>query len=172
MTTGSSQFIRKMAGVADWLERWARRLAIGFMAVMVVCILVQIVARYLIDEPPSWTEELARHAMIWAGFLGATVACRRRLDPVLMNHATLRSKGLRRFARWLETAAILLFGSAILAATPHFLELHAERFTESLQMPSVAIVVIIPICIAIIMFHAVVRVLVEHGQNTSSGTEP
>ena len=172
MTNSTRGLAPALVRVSDWLERWARRLSVGFMGAMAICILIQIVARYLIDEPPAWTEELARHAMIWAGFLGATVACRRRLDPVLMNHATLKNTGLRYFARWLETAAILLFGSAILAATPRFLQLHAERFTESLQLPSVFVVAIIPICIAIIMFQAVVRVLVEQGQESSPENEP
>jgi len=172
MKAGPNRFVDSMVRISDWLERWARRLSAGFLGAMAVCILIQIVARYLIDEPPAWTEELARHAMIWAGFLGATVACRRRLDPVLMNHATLKNTGLRRFARWLEAAAVLLFGSAILAATPRFLALHAERFTESLQLPSVFIVAIIPVCIAIIMFQAVVRVLVEHDSESSTGNEP
>jgi len=168
MTVGTNRFIGGMVRVSDWLERVARRLAIGFMGVMVTCILIQILARYVINEPPAWTEELARHAMIWAGLLGATVACRRRLDPVLVNHATFNRPGLRRFARWVEMFAILIFGTAILVATPHFLELHLERSTESLQLPSVLVVVIIPLCIAVIMFQAVVRVLVEHVQESSS----
>lgn len=171
MNTETNRLTAPLVAMSDWLERTARLLAAGFTGLMLVCILVQIVARYLIDEPPAWTEELARHAMIWAGFLGATVACRRRLDPVLMNHATIKRKPLRQLARWLETAAILLFGSAILYATPRFLELHAERFTESLQIPSILVVVIIPVCIAIIMFQAIVRVLVENGQDASNGKE-
>ena len=78
---------------------------------------------------------------------------RRRLDPVLVNHATLRHPGLRQFARWLETAAILLFGIPILLATPRFLELHAERYTESLQLPSVLVVFIIPLVITSYSIH-------------------
>jgi len=172
MSADAGSITRRLQTVSDLLELLARKLAAGFMGVMLISILVQIVARYLISEPPAWTEELGRHAMIWAGFLGATVACRRRLDPVLVNHATLRHPGLRQFARWLETAAILLFGIPILLATPRFLELHAERYTESLQLPSVLVVFIIPLCILVIMFHAVVRVLVERGGESLPESRP
>ncbi|MEE4217807.1 MAG: TRAP transporter small permease subunit [Xanthomonadales bacterium] len=164
MNASPNGFIRRLETLSQLFERVARRLSIGFMAIMAVCILIQIVARYLIAEPPAWTEELARHAMIWGGFLGATVACRRRLDPVLVNHATFNRNRLRHIARWLEAAAILIFGTAILVATPRFLALHSERFTESLQIPSVLVVVIIPLCILIIMFQAIVRVLVENSR--------
>jgi TRAP-type C4-dicarboxylate transport system permease small subunit len=134
------------------------------MLLMLLCILLQIVARYLFDQPPAWTEELARHAMIWAGFLGATVACRRRLDPVLVTSAKIARPGLRKAARWLEMLAIALFAIPILLAAPRFLALHTERYTDSLQLPSVLVVVIIPLCIAVILFHAVVRVLIETTQ--------
>jgi TRAP-type C4-dicarboxylate transport system permease small subunit len=158
--------VRSLQTIADLLERVARWLATGFMLLMLLCILLQIVARYLFDQPPAWTEELARHAMIWAGFLGATVACRRRLDPVLVSSAKIALPGLRQAARWLEALAIAIFAIPILLAAPHFLELHAERYTDSLQLPSVLVVVIIPLCIAVILFHAVARVLIEsaHGQ--------
>lgn len=168
MTPRATQLLAALQRVSDVLERTARWLATGLVGLMLTCILVQIVARYLFDEPPAWTEELARHAMIWAGFLGATVACRRRLDPVLVNHATLRNPMLQRFARWLEFAAVLLFGVPILVAAPRFLELHAERFTESLQLPSVLVVFIIPLCIAVILFQALARVLLEETQSPGS----
>ena len=115
MNVANRRLTGQLQRISDFLERTARRLAAGLVGVMLVCILVQIVARYLISEPPHWTEELARHAMIWAGFLGATVACRRRLDPVLVNHATIRNPALRRFARWLELGAVYVFGVPILA---------------------------------------------------------
>ena len=168
----SNPIVSLLQTISDFLERTARWLAASLVGVMLACILLQIIARYLFDEPPHWTEELARHAMIWAGFLGATLACRRRLDPVLVNHANIRRPALRRFGRWLELFAIYVFGIPILIATPRFLELHAERFTESLQIPSVLVVFIIPLCIAIILLHAVVRVLVKDGDETEANQAP
>ena len=33
-------------------------------------IAIQVVARYVFSEPPGWTEEGARYAMVWSGLLG------------------------------------------------------------------------------------------------------
>ena len=35
------------------------------LAVMVVAIFYQVIARYVFNAPPSWTEELARYLQIW-----------------------------------------------------------------------------------------------------------
>lgn len=154
--------IRRLIMLSELLDKSARSLASISLLLMVACIFFQIIARYLFAEPPGWTEELARIAMIWAGFTGATVACRRRLDPVLLDAAKIANDGLRKAARWTEAAAILVFCIPILIATPQFLSLHTFRSTESLQVPSVLVVAIIPICLAIICFHALVRLVAEH----------
>ena len=54
----------------------------------------QVIARYLLDQPPAWTEELARFSMVWAGVLGASCAFRVSADPSLfpvMRDATGRT---------------------------------------------------------------------------------
>lgn len=41
------------------------------MATMVVCITWQVVSRYLLSNPSTWTEELARFLLIWIGMYGS-----------------------------------------------------------------------------------------------------
>ena len=76
----------------DWLARLSQRVdqacrlgAAGFLALMVALIAIQVVARYVFSEPPGWTEEGARYAMVWSGLLGATVAFKAGGDPVLLD---------------------------------------------------------------------------------------
>ena len=44
------------------------------MAVLVLAVVWQVVSRFVINRPSSWTEELARALMIGVSFLGAAVA--------------------------------------------------------------------------------------------------
>jgi TRAP-type C4-dicarboxylate transport system permease small subunit len=152
-----SGLVRLLRAVSAGLERGALWLACAGLAVMVVCILVQIVSRYLIAEPLAWTEELARYAMIWSGLAGATVAYRRGLDPVLLKTASLPKAWMRAAARWIELAAVSLFAVAVLIGIPPFLALHAQRVTETLQAPSVAVVLALPAALVTILIHAIAR---------------
>lgn len=47
------------------------------MTVLVLDVVWQVVSRYVLTDPSSWTEELATYLMIWVGMLGASVALNR-----------------------------------------------------------------------------------------------
>lgn len=169
-----NRLLRTMLRISASLDAVAVMIAKSGMLVMVACIAIQIIARYIFSEPPAWTEELARFAMIWAGLAGATIACRRRLDPTLVNAAVLKRKSHRSLSRWVETIAILVFCIPVLIASPAFLGLHNSRATDSLQLPSTIVVIIVPLCFITIIFHALARLLAEHAQerdNPTAGTE-
>lgn len=153
------RLIASLMGLSRLLDRAFIAIACASLTAMLVCILIQIVARYIFSEPPAWTEELARYAMIWAGFSGATVAFRRGLDPVLLKAASLPRPWMRHAALGIEFVAVALVTLTILAATPQFLALHAQRFTEALQLPSLLVVAILPVAAATIFYHSLVRSL-------------
>lgn len=151
-----ARFVRSVSAA---LEQGALWLACGGLVLMVLCVLVQIVSRYLVSEPLAWTEELARYAMIWSGLAGATVAYRRGLDPVLLKTASMPQVWMREAARWIELAAVSLFALTILIAVPPFLALHADRVTETLQVPSLVVVLALPVCLVVMLTHAAARAL-------------
>ncbi|HEV58845.1 MAG TPA: TRAP transporter small permease [Phycisphaerales bacterium] len=47
------------------------------MGVLVLDVVWQVVARYVLGQPSSWSEELATFLMVWVGMLGASVALNR-----------------------------------------------------------------------------------------------
>ena len=52
---------------------------IGLLAIMLLSVLWQVFSRYLLKEPSSFTEELARYMLIWIGTLGAAYAAGSKL---------------------------------------------------------------------------------------------
>jgi len=44
------------------------------MVVLVIDVVWQVFSRYILENPSSWTEELATFLMIWVGLLGGSVA--------------------------------------------------------------------------------------------------
>lgn len=53
--------------------RW---LVIGLTAGLVVVIWISVFTRYVTSNPISWGEQVAKYMMIWAAFLGASLALR------------------------------------------------------------------------------------------------
>jgi TRAP-type C4-dicarboxylate transport system permease small subunit len=49
------------------------------MVIMFITVCLQVFFRYVLEEPLSWSEELARYAFVWVSFLGAAMALGKRL---------------------------------------------------------------------------------------------
>ncbi len=53
------------------LDQFLRILIAVFMGLMVVNVTWQVFSRYILGDPSSFTDELARYSMIWLGLAGA-----------------------------------------------------------------------------------------------------
>jgi TRAP-type C4-dicarboxylate transport system permease small subunit len=142
-----------LAALSAALDRACEWLALAAFMVMALAILLQVVARYVFAMPPAWTDELARYAMIWGAMPGAAMAYARGVDPVLKRPDCTGRPGRALAVQATEGAAMLLFIVPVLWYTPSFLERHAHRITESLELNSAVVVAIIPACLVVVLVH-------------------
>ncbi len=88
-------------------------LAIASFTGMFLCVLAQVVLRYVFDRPLVWSDELARYLFVWCAFLGWIVAARRRSHlaiGVLAERCGSRGRAL--FAL-VASAAALMFAALL-----------------------------------------------------------
>lgn len=97
-----------MKGLKARLDAMVERLLIGLMTLMVLCVLWQIVTRYLLGAASSWTEEAARYLLIWIGVLGGAYAVGQKIHLAM---DLIKPKSGSRAAR----AQLLVFEFAIAA---------------------------------------------------------
>lgn len=151
--------LREASEALDRLCRWG---ALAGVVAMVVLIAIQVVARYLWSDPPGWTEEAARYAMVWAGLLGATVAFRLRYDPVLAKLKILQHGAARILAEALRAIATVLFLGPILFfcifgpnfdMTRGYIARSAVRTAEVIGVSMVWFTAALPIAITVIFIH-------------------
>ena len=67
-----------MRALRSLAERAIDVAAIAVFAGILLCVLLQVVFRYALGDPLTWSEELARYLFIWCAFLGWILASRRR----------------------------------------------------------------------------------------------
>lgn len=155
-------FARSLGSVSAVLNRIALVGAVLAVLVMVGAAGWQVVARYVLDQPPIWTEELARRAMVWAGLLGATAAFRAKVEPTLFPGAAEVEgpKGLA-LALVRATGVLLLsvpvlwycFNGARGGFARSFLDRTANRQAEMLDMSMVWFTAAIPVAFSLILIH-------------------
>jgi TRAP-type transport system small permease protein len=103
-----------IVGFSAGIDRVCVFLAKGALIGMVCVIMLQVVARYGLQQPPVWTEELARYLMVWGGLLGATAAFRRGLDPAVVRVDENARNRRAFFAKTVIAATALIFIGPIL----------------------------------------------------------
>ena len=148
--------------LSDALDRLCRWGALAGVVAMVVLIGIQVFARYVLRDPPGWTEEGARYAMVWAGLLGATLAFRRRTDPVLTSLAVFESGAGRVIAEAMRAVATLLFLGPIgwfcvfgpgFDVSRGYVGRSLARATESMGITMAWFTIALPLAIAVIFVH-------------------
>ncbi len=75
-------------------ERW---MLLGFYAMIVATIVIEVVRRFVLSYSSIWGEEIARYAFIYLAWVGASAAVRDRAHiriDVLLNYLSTRSKSL------------------------------------------------------------------------------
>lgn len=156
--------IGRASDALHWLCRWGALFAV---LLMVVFIGIQVVARYLWSDPPGWTEEAARYAMVWAGLLGATLAFRMRTDPVLVKLRFFERTGPLVVAEALRAAATVVFLGPIwfycifgpgFDVSRGYIARSMQRTAESIGIPMGWFVMALPIAITVIFVHLLAEI--------------
>ncbi|MES0864247.1 TRAP transporter small permease subunit [Ruegeria sp. SCPT10] len=132
------------------------------LLVMVASAGWQVIARYVFDQPPIWTEELARRAMIWAGLLGATAAFHSKTEPTLFPGAVATGGSIGVAMAAIRAAGVLLLALPVLwfcfvgpggGFARSFLDRTANRPAEMLDIPLVWFTAAIPVAFTLILIH-------------------
>jgi TRAP-type C4-dicarboxylate transport system permease small subunit len=151
--------MRWLVAMSAGLDRACRFGAAAGLALMVLLIGVQVVARYLFSEPPGWTEEGARYAMVWSGMLGAAVAFKAGADPVMLRLKALEGNAA---IAWLRAASVVLFLGPILYFCLYgpgqdlargFLARSASRNAEAIGLSMAWFTAALPVAFTAILIH-------------------
>jgi TRAP-type C4-dicarboxylate transport system permease small subunit len=103
-----------MKSVLTLLDRALRQVLMLLMTAMVLAVTWQVVSRYLLASPSSWTEEVARYLLIWIGMLGAAHAFRKRMHIGLDLLPRKLTGAAARRLHWFTIGVIILFALTVL----------------------------------------------------------
>lgn len=124
-----------------------------------VLIFYQVVARYLFNSPPSWTEELSRFVMIWMVYLGLAVTFHRGQEIKLTG--TLRFAG-GTISRWLGVGrdlAVLVFLATLFYESIHLAYFDSTITTAALEISWTWIYLAVTLGVGLYMLAAVPTLL-------------
>jgi TRAP-type C4-dicarboxylate transport system permease small subunit len=132
------------------------------MAVMVVNVLWQVFTRFIVGDPSSFTDELARYLMIWLGILGAAYVSGRNMH-VAIDVLPLRSsdKTQRKLKRVVYVLIIVfaLFAMVIGGLRLVYITYVLNQYSPALQIPLAVVYFAIPLSGVLIIYYKVSDIL-------------
>jgi TRAP-type C4-dicarboxylate transport system permease small subunit len=164
--------MKRVSEIADRISAFLNSLAIAG-AILAVVVMVasagfQVVARYLFDSPPIWTEEAARYAMVWAGLLGASCAFRADADPTLFPQMRERSGMSGMGLTLVRAIGVVIFSTPVIYFSffgPNtnlargFLGRTLGREADMLGVSMIFFTAAIPVAFILILIHVIADIL-------------
>jgi TRAP-type C4-dicarboxylate transport system permease small subunit len=135
---------------------------VALMGLMVLTVTWQVITRYVLDSPSSYTEELATYLLIWVSLLGAAYALRQKahlgIDVLVLRLPAAQ----RRVTEQLAYAAVIacavivfVFGGSRLV----YVSLHLNQISAAFRVPVGYVYSVVPISGVLLLFYGVAGIL-------------
>lgn len=163
-----------MQAIGKLVDVALRTLLVLLVIMLVVSVAWQVLSRYLLADPASWTEELARFLLIWIGMLGASYAFRQKAHLGLELLPGKLEGAAADALRYFTLLAIAAFATTVLiAGGGNLVSLTWElrQYSAVLGMPIAWVYSVVPLTGVIIVFYCVVQALERDDARAATHSE-
>jgi TRAP-type C4-dicarboxylate transport system permease small subunit len=140
-----------MLGTAKVVDRALGWVLAALMGVAVVNVLWQVFTRFVLADPSSFTDELARYLLIWIGLLGASYAAGRQMHLAIDLLPTKLTGLLIEACIFLFALSVLVIGGIHLVV----LTLMLGQTSAALHVPLGYVYLALPLSGLLMMFYSV-----------------
>lgn len=149
-----------MKTLRTYINKALHVLAGGSLIAMVLLTCWQVITRYLLNNPSTWSEELVGYLFAWSTMFGAAVVSGERGHmniPILIDRmGPTAKKGFHIFSEviaFLFSATILVFGGVQIT------DLAMGQMTSSLGVAVGVFYVVLPVCGALIVIYSILNII-------------
>ena len=150
---------RGMDTATRWRLRGGEAVAAAMLAGIFVTFVLQIVARYVVAQPPRWTLELCLVLWIWLIFWGCAFAVRERDHVALDLVCRALPERVRRILALVSAAAITVALGASLAPTLDWINFLQIKKSPSLHLSMRTIYAIYAVFLVVVLFRYALKLV-------------
>lgn len=146
--------MNKIKNLIDTVLRW---FLIFIISLMTINVLWQVFTRFVLQNPSSFTEELARYTLVWLGILGASYVAGQRMHLAidLLSHK-LHGKSKLYLEIFIQVS-IFFFSLVVMVIGGYrlvLITLSLNQISAALQVPLGYVYLVVPVSGALILFYS------------------
>ncbi|GGD23645.1 TRAP transporter small permease [Flavobacterium orientale] len=135
---------------------------ITILSIMVLNVLWQVTTRFIMGNPSSFTDELARYLMIWLGVLGAAYVSGKNMHvaiDILPQQFSLETQKKFKFVVFSMVILFAFFAFFIGGLRLVYITYTLNQYSPGMQMPLAAIYFVIPLSGLLIVYYKISDIL-------------
>lgn len=145
-----------LSAISRSIDRLVAVICVCTIYIILMLLMTQVVMRYFLGSPPSWTEELAIMLFTWIVLLFASVGIKNNFHVAL---DTIPDR-MKKLKLWSDiTVSLLIAGFSIVmiySGYSYLVETLTQK-TAALQIPIAFLYASVPVSGSIIFFHCISR---------------
>jgi TRAP-type C4-dicarboxylate transport system permease small subunit len=138
------------------------KLLVLIMALMVINVLWQVFTRYILGDPSSFTDELARYLMIWIGVLGAAYVSGKDMHVAIDLIPSRSSKKTQKKLKIIVNILIITFcllAMVIGGSRLVYISYLLGQQSAALQIPLALVYMVLPLSGLLIIYYKISNLL-------------
>ncbi|MDX1429131.1 MAG: TRAP transporter small permease [Rhodothermales bacterium] len=151
-----------MSGARNIVDRLLAAALVLIMAVLTLDVLWQVLSRYVLASPSSWTEELARFLLIWVSLLGAAYLSGQNAHLAIdVLPKRLRDESRRRLEIGIHVVIIVFALTVLVGGGSNliYVTLRLGQLSPALNVPLGYVYLVLPVSGILMMFYSVAEII-------------
>lgn len=135
-----------------------RGISYSLLGAIIVLVLIQVYTRYVLNQPFTWTEEIARFSMVWFTFMAASYVMAERRHIRVVFFARLLGDLGGKIINWFAQAVVIFVG--VVMTYGSYLAQNASQISGTASgIPISAVYLGALTGYALMVFHAIIESL-------------
>ncbi|MBU2491623.1 MAG: TRAP transporter small permease [Bacteroidetes bacterium] len=138
----------------DSVLKW---MLVLIMAFMTLNVLWQVFSRFVLQNPSSFTDELARYLLVWAGILGAAYVAGQKMHLAIDLLSTKLEGKSKSYLEIFIEACIFIFSLTVMVIGGMrlvYITLNLNQISAALQVPLGYVYLAVPLSGLLMMFYS------------------
>jgi len=132
---------------------------VTLFAVLTIAVFAQVVARYVFNQPPAWTEELARFCQVWIILLASSICLRKGSHLAVDYLGPALGRGARRAVAVFTGCLIAIYSAVVVIWGARLLMIGLSQTSPAMQLNMGLVYLVFPVAGGLMLLESVLAML-------------